>query len=311
MFAQNIIRVNNNEGIDADYTTLQEAHDNAENGDIIYLEGSENSYGDCNISKKVRIIGTGYSSLSTNNSSISYDKRGVRVGKILFEGNSSGSIIEGVRTSFITLWVGNITILNNYISGIILKPYNASDAIYNCVVSGNYIVDDGGTYNGGSVNLIFTNNIVVEDFRLSSSSSGIIKNNIFASSSVISPETRLNNSIVENNIFLGHNNKFYNCTIVNNIFTRDEGYGDDNFYNINKDSLFIGSGDLGEQYKLKENSPAKGVASDGGDCGIFGGSTPFPLFGLPSLPIIYDDQIPTTATKEEGINVQVKIRTNN
>src|SRR6187549_1803900 len=55
-----IWRVNNNVGINADFTTLQAAHNGAASGDTLYLEGSPNSYGALTCTKKLAIIGTGY-----------------------------------------------------------------------------------------------------------------------------------------------------------------------------------------------------------------------------------------------------------
>ena len=55
-----IWRVNNNVGITADFTTLQNAHNAAASGDTIYVEGSNTSYGALNCSKQLTIIGPGY-----------------------------------------------------------------------------------------------------------------------------------------------------------------------------------------------------------------------------------------------------------
>ena len=55
-----IWRVNNNLGINADFTTLQAAHDGAAAGDTLYLESSPTNYGGLSSSKRLVIIGTGY-----------------------------------------------------------------------------------------------------------------------------------------------------------------------------------------------------------------------------------------------------------
>ncbi|MEQ8561157.1 MAG: hypothetical protein RID18_06585, partial [Cytophagales bacterium] len=47
-----IIRVNNNSGISADYASLQQAIDSANTGDTIYLEPSSTNYGNININKQ-------------------------------------------------------------------------------------------------------------------------------------------------------------------------------------------------------------------------------------------------------------------
>ncbi|MFP4293824.1 MAG: hypothetical protein ACLFQ0_19500, partial [Cyclobacteriaceae bacterium] len=63
-----VIRVDNNEGASADYVKLQDAINNAESGDTIYVVGSSNFYDtndrgqavEIRINKQVTIIGPGY-----------------------------------------------------------------------------------------------------------------------------------------------------------------------------------------------------------------------------------------------------------
>ena len=64
LFSNNVFakiwRVNNNAGINANFTTLQAAHDGAASGDTLYVEGSSQTYGSLTCSKKLCIIGPGY-----------------------------------------------------------------------------------------------------------------------------------------------------------------------------------------------------------------------------------------------------------
>ncbi|MEJ8802780.1 hypothetical protein [Pontibacter sp. H249] len=67
LFATNvyakIIRVNNQEPTNpqqSTYASLQDAYDNAQAGDTIYIEGSTVSYGSLTVSKKLTLIGPGY-----------------------------------------------------------------------------------------------------------------------------------------------------------------------------------------------------------------------------------------------------------
>ena len=55
-------KVNNNEGVVTDFTTLQEAHDdeNVQPGDFLYVYGSPTAYGGLALTKKLNIIGPGY-----------------------------------------------------------------------------------------------------------------------------------------------------------------------------------------------------------------------------------------------------------
>ena len=59
-WAQNIITVDNNVPSGAMYLDLQQAIDAANNGDIIYVSGSETRYGDITIDTRLTLIGTGH-----------------------------------------------------------------------------------------------------------------------------------------------------------------------------------------------------------------------------------------------------------
>ena len=55
-----IWRVNNIAGVNADFTTIQAAHNAANAGDTIYLEPSAGNYGNLTATKRLVIIGPGY-----------------------------------------------------------------------------------------------------------------------------------------------------------------------------------------------------------------------------------------------------------
>src|SRR5690348_1513684 len=61
-FGQTIRRVNNNPGVSGTniYSTIQLAHDASTDGDIIYVEGSSNSYGTLTSTKSLTWVGPGY-----------------------------------------------------------------------------------------------------------------------------------------------------------------------------------------------------------------------------------------------------------
>ncbi|MBO6075029.1 MAG: hypothetical protein J6P74_07865 [Paludibacteraceae bacterium] len=67
-----------------------------------------------------------------------------------------------------------------------------------------------------------------------------------------------------------------------------------------------------EQYfQLKDGSPAKNAAYDGGDCGAFGGSTPFIICGRPQgIPYITDVEVPAQP-KDNKLTVTFKVANQN
>lgn len=104
-------------------------------------------------------------------------------------------------------------------------------------------------------------------------------------------------------------------TIVRNIFslTDEKAYAayPNNYYvGATLENTFIDN-ITGDRYLLRDDSVAKGKATDGGDCGAFGGSTPYVLSGLPyGMPHITEAQIPSTPT-DGKLNIKLKIATQN
>ncbi len=76
-------------------------------------------------------------------------------------------------------------------------------------------------------------------------------------------------------------------------------------------TVFITGGSTDGKYQLKEGSPAKGGGLNGVDCGVFGGSTPYVLSGIPPGPSIYEASAPASAPKGAGLSVTLKIKSHN
>jgi len=88
-------RVNNNPGVDADFSNLQTAINDAavQPFDTLYVEGSSTSYGDINIHKPLTLIGTGYF-LSQNDTSQA-NKNPSKISTLVFSDGSAGSVCKG------------------------------------------------------------------------------------------------------------------------------------------------------------------------------------------------------------------------
>jgi hypothetical protein len=63
------------------------------------------------------------------------------------------------------------------------------------------------------------------------------------------------------------------------------------------------------QWQLKANSPALGAGENGVDCGMFGGSTPYILSGMPNIPAIY--YLNTPMVPSDVIDVAIKAKSHN
>lgn len=298
---QHLIRVNNNPGADADYTTLQAANDAASNGDTIYIEGSPTEYDGADISKKLVIIGPGY--FLTDNDSTQAFGHEAKFPIIRFIAGSGGSIIAGCHCGSVTISTNNISIIRCYTSNI----EQGADAD-NLHIQQNYI-STLINLSHKTTNSIISNNIVGGWIQSTASSGPLqVTNNILTNYGCY---LNVWNASIANNIIadgFGKININTGNTIVNNILASAGTNADGNQYNVAMANVFVSSGSQDARYKLKTGSPAIGAGVSGVDCGIFGGPNPYVLSGIPNLPHIYDAYIPGTAYSDKGLACTIKVK---
>lgn len=310
IYGQNLIRVNNNPAADPDYLTLQEANDNASNGDTIYVEGSATTYSGADISKSLTIIGPGFF-LSENDSTQANGLEANIYGQINFNAGSTGSVITGIKVSSVFINVDDIVISRCYIGATIYFSSN----IDNILILQNYVGGSIQTSGGGIItNGIISNNIFNNNISISSTSGPlqVVNNVLFGSYSYIS----VYNSSIANNILSNTNNiinENTGNTITNNLLARDGTNANGNQYNVVMANVFVDfNGNLGYstdgKWQLKPGSPAIGAGVSGVDCGVFGGTSPYVLSGLPAVPRIYEASIAGTAYSDQGLQCTIKIK---
>jgi hypothetical protein len=313
--SQNLIRVNNNPDIDADYTNLQDANDNASNDDTIYVESSVTAYPSANITKSVTIIGPGF--FLDENPNTQANTFEAELSSISFETGSDGSIIIGCKiNSNVSINVDNITVKKCNAYSIYL--YNS---INNILILQNYIRSSISTLSGGLItNSVISNNIVKQNIDLSPGSGSVqISNNVIIGTGSSFNLIDCYNSTIQNNIIVYEAGQIYTNTgnsINNNILAIDGTNANGNQYNIDMSLVFEDfNGSLGfstdGRWQLKAGSPAIGAGIGDVDCGAFGGTIPYVLSGLPDLPHIYEATIPATADSEAGLSVTVKVKSGN
>ena len=115
------IRTVNNGTVGAgQYTSVQTAVDASAVGDTIYIHGSQTSYGNVTLNKRLVLIGAGHNITGTQ-----FNFKTLLDNILLSQGNSTtlptGSTIKGINFGSIygsggTLPVNNITLERNYIS---------------------------------------------------------------------------------------------------------------------------------------------------------------------------------------------------
>ncbi len=337
-----IWRVNNTAEVDADFTTAQAAHNDANvmPGDTLLFEGSANTYGSIHLMKKLVLIGPGYflgenkghqANLNTANLSSATFGRQPAVAPTVAEpdgidaSTSQGSIILGLDVNGVTVNVPSITIRRCYVNGSVnIGSGNSVGSL-----SGpNYLANGNNSviiqcYITGDINLNGADNIVASNNVLRSAGNGNTSTNITFTNNILTwggggnGAISLYNSTVRNNILIGSSASVtaLNSTYSNNlaVFTSALPVGNGNVNGVAVADLFVGAtaGSDDGFYQLLDGSVAAGAGFNGVDCGIFGGATPYVLSGIPPIPSIYEFTAPGIGTQTDGLQIQVKIKSNN
>ena len=318
-----IIRVNNNVNVDADYTDLQSAVDAAMDGDTIYLEPSAIEYASATIVKPLVIIGGGY--FLDENEGIKANTQPSLVNSLVIgdAGNPTNSDADG--TVIIGLELGQFSSGSSVITSydqvsIIRCAFNANILTLEDASSSGSLITQS-IFEGGSSYINFENvstSNTVSNCIISSEDSDIIfraNGNTFVNNTIVynGPNTNSdlfdirNGSFTNNLIWLGDEkgnvvngtgNSFTNNLILNST-------------DHNLTDYVIGSGSTDGQWQLADGSPAEGAGENGVDVGAFGGLTPYILSGVPPIPRISSISVPTTGSSSTGLQVQVTITSQN
>lgn len=319
-----IVRLNNNAGTGAQFTSAQTAHDSCHAGDTIYVEGTAVSYGTLNISKKLNLIGPGYylaqnPQTQVNPSTGLFDQINCNAG-------SAGTYLTGLEVAYLVIKDNNIIIKRNHIygNGGSNPSLNLFGNNANILILQNYI---SGTQNGGIAPLYLTagcSNVTISNnyvegtgagynvIYVDPASSSVISNNIFKGTT--NAPITVNNSTFNNNFILTPGNPAFNgsSNSVNNNFSAalpldtTGGNAHHNHINVNFSTVIVGTGSSDGQYKLKAGSPAIGAGYSGEDCGIFGGADPYVLSGIPTIPSIYFFSAPSSGAGTLPVHVKIK-----
>ncbi|MBS1616269.1 MAG: hypothetical protein JST06_09160 [Bacteroidetes bacterium] len=338
-----IWRLNNSNGgtitpnINASFsvgTTLQQAHDNSSvnNGDTIHVEQSNTSYGNLTMTKRLTIIGVGYFLAMNPKTQVNTATASI-VGSINMNASTcAGSTITGLTIQG-TVYMGasrllvtrNYIALGSYTNGILVGG-TGTTAVDSTIITQNFIsvssysnaiAEQSGT--GNLTNLYIANNYLYANnygsVNTSGRISGIIKNNVMDAA-----YTQVQNMYVVNNIDnRGVTNYFNNCLIEYNIgkvsasFASPSGSGNTftGSTNLTNTSLgFVTASSTDSSFMLSSSSPAKGTGKSGDDMGMFGGSLPYKLSGIPTVPNVYALSIGTVAAGATSISVTVSTKSN-
>lgn len=205
--------------------------------------------------------------------------------------------------------------------------------IQNCLIEGSPSGSAPLYIGSGSTGVRISNNII---YVISPAASGAtrlnaatIENNIFigASGSSIAAFNTVTNSDIKNNIFYGVR-PLGTVTFTDNVLQNNLSFGaSDNTYSTSNgntsinnvensdpqfESLPFGTGtfyNFSFDPRLKVGSPAIGTGINGIDMGIFGGPTPYDIYGT-SLPLVQSIEAPASHTQGTNMNVRVQAKGN-
>ena len=324
--AQTIRRVNNTSGVTGTniYTTIQDAHNAAVDGDIIQLEPSTVSYGNLTCTKRLRIVGPGYFLGANQPPPLQATTQAAIVGYVYFNtvgtASSSNSSISGVTATGIDINTSTVTVQRNLVIGAIrIGPGTLLTS--NALVRQNYAETISSHPNAGT-GLVIANNIITSSVDLSYGN-GEFTNN----AAVTYLSSYYNNFILRNNYFNDNNssngiNTTVNTSMSYNLFQHatlpplGSAPSATNTANVAPSNVFIlgpGTTPFDAWYQLKSGTnPARGTGLSGADIGAFsayGGTTnTYRLSGIPPIPSIYQiDQ----QTVGNSLNLTIGTRSNN
>jgi hypothetical protein len=326
-----IWRVNNNAGVNANFTDFPAAVTGASAGDTIYLESSATAYtGVTNLSKKLTIIGTGYYLSGTHlNPNTQANTNPSTLSSLYCVAGSAGTVIEGLTfTSVIVLGDNNITVERNYLApGVILYICYAANS-NNDTIRQNVLYTINA-YSAGftATNTMIYNNIIVSgiDFTTSINNiNGYIINNDMGSTTYGGASFTVANFTLQNNILYAptfgttvNSNVYFNNIISTSSATTGIPTGNANVFSVTDfTTVYVGWGAAASGFSpdgayalVAGTSPALGAGALNGttvDCGAFGGPAPYVLSGMPGIPSIYALTAPSQVNSgTASINVTI------
>ena len=301
-------RINNNANRKAHFTDINAAMSSSEvqAGDTLYLDPGCTLTTSQTVSKQVAIIGTGFF-LPDGTHQVA------TISGVLYL-SAANAKIEGVTMT------GEVHIRAQYVtiercratSSIKLSTnVNAQYAtIRQCYLT--YNISGYGNTSAYSAYWTIENNIILRTnyyHVIERLNNPIIRNNYILynySNNSYYPIAEIQGGIITNNIIFNkntNNNVWGNVTdavITHNVTSSAEKTDyPDNIYLADSDEslVFKMEGTNDQKYQLKDDSPAKGYATDGGDCGPYGGTHPYIPSGYPlGMPRFVSNSAGTRAT---------------
>jgi hypothetical protein len=305
-----VLRVNNNLGATAPYTTFSAAYTAAVSGDTIYVEGSATGYGGVGIYKKLVIIDSGYFlTENTNNQANTYST--IFDYQAFYDGSDGSEAIGLTMDQLVPTGnsISKITVKNCNIKYI----YGAGSNSTGYLTLANNIITSYLHVSNNCQSLVMTNNILsgVGTCVINPQQGTIVNNTFSTGAGITANKCNFTNNIMNFGDLSGSDNTFFNNVVNGTQVPDDNG----NLRNVDMSTVFVCSCDCSGystdgKYVLSATSPAKEAGLFGEDCGAFGGTKPYILSGMPPIPSIYYLNVPGVAAQNNALKVTVKAKSN-
>lgn len=335
--------------LSARFSELQDAIDHARPGDTLLLMPSAQSYGNATINKSLTILGAGFGgadvlSLARHQASVTGILHiGAGVGDVTLSGLTIRYLhfLEGtaelppisnvllLRNHFnsadgsghsVAFLHGcgaqRIYCLNNWIAGNVASTsFGVVEELHlrNNVIHGGFIMHHDTIGHAIVVHNVFPN----ENSKIITQSGvfafNLVHRKTLSAGRDLSGQTQFISISRRANVYSGarpadfvwrSGTTFYDPAphhdlVEGEVFTK----GFENVVEL--------SGLWWEKYVLKAESPAKGIAPDGSDAGIFGGLHPWDEEQMPPFPFVTSLIAPSIVTQGQPLTVEVEVQTNN
>lgn len=286
-------RVNNAEGSGAQFATYKDAENAASDGDVIIVDGSQTSYGEIIISKKITLKGPGY--YLTLNEDSKEGASPATFDKIIMR--AEGAKITGLYvTGTVEMRANHLIVTRCWIRDVSLCPdfSYTEDHISHGIIHQNCLYQgvSGDSYSSSATFMQVTNNIILNGYQamFCNMDNSVISRNT-AYSSEYSGVRQLSNCVIENNIALNIEDSYW--------YNRDNTYANNHSLTRAERELY--------GYRTSDRQIKEADAAIATDKGAFSGDDPYVLSGLPTGPYIQDIEMPESVVKGEDLKVTVKI----
>ena len=292
-----ILTVHNDPLYNAQYSTINAAITAASAGDTLLVHGSPVSYGNFTLTKSLAIIGPGHDPAKGPSASFTL---------VTLNAGSNGSQMEGLAINQLTVNAPDV-IVRGIRNTVYFTTNSSADGLLvsGCLIVDSYIDIDPGAQNVEVRNCYFSNSSQNSSQFRSGSATTLVHSCVFERSSTsTSTSNRIfyastSFPVFADNVFITATVAAFNPDVCPNYsFQNNLSYstagavvsmGPNNLDNV-APTWNLASGltafNYGDDYNMLSGVPLTG-ASDGGQVGVMGGTTPLDKAGRPkNVPLV-------------------------